>query len=462
VLVRHGTRVKQRALLFLDIAGAVALTQKIPDGFGNTGTSVLQSELVMAGQTRIDCADLPPSSCVFMMFARPIRFDATCRPSATRESGQLMNPSQAAISCHENEIPTFVEPELERLYGNIFSSLRQFRIYGWTPGRTSTYVVRENGELKTILLFEREGARLRVMNEVIALDSAELERFVQYVFSTFESVSVIAFKAIQTDIRRFPFPYQRFNHIEDMTLTLPPTVDAYHASLGKNTRRNIRRHLDRLGRDFPSYRFEILEKDAVDPQLVRDIIEFNRARMADKNIVSIIDEEETRRIIRLVQECGLVGVVTIDGRLCAGAISFRSGSNYFLNVLAHDPRYDDYWLGFLCCYMTINECIARGGDEFHFLWGRYGYKFLLGAVQRDLDNVIIYRSRAQLLRNADFASRIAYEGNLRRLKVWLKYDDGVLSQHARRLMERLRTFKRSITELSGARRDRFLEPSQEQ
>jgi hypothetical protein len=373
-----------------------------------------------------------------------------------------MNSSQAAICCHENEIPAFVEPELDRLYGNIFSSLRQFRIYGWTPGRTSTYVVSENGAPKTILLFERDGPRLRVLNEVITLTTADLERFVQYVFSTFESISVIAFKAIQTDIHRFPFPYQRFNHVEDMTLTLPSTVDAYHASLGKNTRRNIRRHLDRINRDFPTFRFEVRQQQEVDPQLVRDIIEFNRARMADKNIISIIDEDETRRIIRLVQECGLVGVITIDGRLCAGAISFRSGSNYFLNVLAHDPRYDDYWLGFLCCYMTINECIARGGNEFHFLWGRYGYKFLLGAVQRDLDNVVVYRSRAQFLRNANFASRIAYEGYMRRLKVWLKYGDSVLSQHARRLTDRLRAWKNSIGDLSSGSRQAMLNPGREQ
>jgi hypothetical protein len=37
---------KERALFFSAIAGAVALTQKIPDGFGNTGTSFLQSGLV--------------------------------------------------------------------------------------------------------------------------------------------------------------------------------------------------------------------------------------------------------------------------------------------------------------------------------------------------------------------------------------------------------------------------------
>jgi hypothetical protein len=366
-----------------------------------------------------------------------------------------MNASEATILCHENEVPAFVEPELDRLYGNIFSSLRQFRVYGWKPGQTSTYVVRHDGRASTVLLFERDGSRLRVMNEAIALDSAELERFVNYIFSTFASVDVIAFKAIETDIRRFAFPFQRFNHLEDLTLKLPSTVDEYHASLGKNTRRNIRRHLGRIERDFPSCRFEAYEKDAVDPQMVREIIEFNRARMAGKNIASMIDEDETRRIIRLVRECGMVGVMKIDGRLCAGAISFQSGSNYFLNVLAHDPRYDDYWLGFLCCYRTISEAIERGGKEFHFLWGRYDYKFMFGAVQRDLDNVIVYRNHAQLMRNARFAGQVAYEGYLRRLKVWLKYGDSFLSQTARRLTDRMRNLKRSIPELPAANQQAY-------
>lgn len=327
-----------------------------------------------------------------------------------------MNASEATILCHENEIPAFVEPELDRLYGNIFSSLRQFRIYGWQPGRTSTYVVRQNGRTKTVLLFERDGPRLRVMNEVITLDSDELERFAGYIFSTFASVDVIAFKAIETDIRRFAFPFQRFNHLEDLTLGLPPTVDEYHASLGKNTRRNIRRHRSRLERDFPSFRFEVHEKDALDPQLVREIIEFNRARMAGKNIASMIDEEETRRIIRLVRECGMVGVMKIDGRLCAGAISFQSGSNYFLNVLAHDPRYDDYWLGFLCCYMTICECIARGGKEFHFMWGREEHKALLLGVQKEFDHLTLYRSRVHYLRDSPNLLRNAFNACTQQLK----------------------------------------------
>lgn len=372
-----------------------------------------------------------------------------------------MTVNDIAISCYENEVPPFVEAELERLYGNIFSSLSQFRIYGWNSRGASTYVVTCGGVPTVILLYRRDGGTVHVMNEVITLDNVEIGRFSSFVFERYHDVNVIAFKAIETERKRLPFPFQRHNHLEDMELDLPESVDAYFPTLGKSTRRNIRRHLDRIGRTFPSFRFEVVERDAMTPARVREIIELNRTRMAGKNIESIIDEQETQRIIDLVRTCGLVGVVTIDDRLCAGAISFKSGQNYFLNVLAHDPRYDDYWLGFLCCYLTICESIARGGKEFHFLWGRYDYKYLLGARRRDLDNIVLYRSRLQLLRNADIARRVAMEGYKRAFKVWIKYGDSFMSQQARRLVERLRVWRKAAEEVEAGSASAFLHTSEE-
>jgi len=354
-----------------------------------------------------------------------------------------MTASEAVIFIYENEVPAFVEAEMERLYGNIFSSLTQFRIYGWTGGETSTYLVRRNDVPAVILLFRRHGRRIQVLNEGIHLDDTELSRFSDFLFSRYRDVNVISFKAIETTLKRMRFPHQRFNHLEDMTLALPASADEYFAGLGKRTRRNIRRHLERIEEAFPTFRFEVFEKTETTPRRVREIIDFNRARMAEKNIMSNIDEREAQHIVDLVQAKGLVGAITIDGQLCAGAISFRSGDNYFLNVLAHDPRYDSYWMGFLCCYLTIRECIARGGREFHFLWGRYEYKFLLGAVQRDLDNVVVYRSRMRLLRNLDIACASARQGYVRALKIWLRYEDGFIAQRARKLVERLRAWRRS-------------------
>ena len=366
-----------------------------------------------------------------------------------------------SITCYDNDVPSFVEAEMDRLYGNIFSSLLEFRVYGWVAGTTSTYVVSRGGQIITLLMFKRDHGRIQVLNETIRLDAEDMQRFANFVFQRYPDVQTISFKAIETDGGDLGFPHQRFNHLEDITLRLPTTTEQYLASLGKNTRRNIKRYTDRLMRTFPSCRFEVYEGNAVREEDVRAMIQFNHDRMADKNIVSVIDEEETRRIIRLVKGCGLVGIMTIDGQIAAGALSYRAGSNYFLNVLAHAPRYDDYWVGFLCCYRTICECIERGGTEFHFLWGRYDYKFTLGAVRRDLDNVTLYRSWIHVARHAALALQQARDGYARQAKLWVKYGDTTMSRRARQLMQHIRKARHAAQDLSRGKRPRLMHSAHE-
>lgn len=149
------------------------------------------------------------------------------------------------------------------------------------------------------------------------------------------------------------------------------------------------------------------------------MVELNRARMIGKSRVSYIDHEETERIIKLVRSRGLVCLMTIDGRICAGVINYRVGENYFLKVIARDPAYNDYRLGMLCCYLGIRECIEKGGKEYHFLWGRYEYKYRLLGIQRDLDHLPIYRSRTQFVLNARRAARIAFNGYAHMANAWL-------------------------------------------
>lgn len=352
------------------------------------------------------------------------------------------------VACYEHEVPPFVGEEMERLYGHISSSLIQFKIYGGLTEQTSTYVVRKGDEFTTILLFRRDGERVDVINQSIKLTSEDIARFAQHIFTTYKAVNLISFHAVQAEALELPFPFQRFSCTDDIVLKLPGTVDEYLASLGKNTRRNIRRYMDRLKRTFPSFRYDCHVGDAVNEQHVRAIIEFNRARMAGKHKVSTIDCEEEERIVQLAKACGLIGVATIDGRICAGAIAYRCGENYFLYVIAHDPQYDGYWIGILCCYLTICECIVRGGKAFHFYWGRYEYKFSLGAVARQLDHIAIYRSRTQVLLNARSALRIVYNGYMNKTRLALlekaRQRDSLASRLLSQTFNHLRRGKRFI------------------
>ncbi len=307
---------------------------------------------------------------------------------------------------------------MEHLYGNLYSSLAQLRVSG-VLNNASTYVVYCGDDITTVFLFRRIKDRVEVLNEAIRIEEEEIIRFVKYVFASFVSVRIISFRAIQTDLRRMPFTYQRFNYLEDIVAELPQSVEHYTASLGKKTRSNMRRYLKMIKQDFPSFTFSAVENEAADDALIHRIIALSKARMSARNKASPINEEEIDRLINLVKECGLVGIITIDGCVCAGAIICRVGDNCFLRILAHDSAYNKYSLGRLCCYLTISECIVRGAKEFHFLWGRCDYKYLFLGVQRDLDYLAVYRSRIQLLLNADLALKAWVRSSVRQVKLWL-------------------------------------------
>jgi hypothetical protein len=334
-------------------------------------------------------------------------------------ANRRIEPDGVTVACYQNHIPPFIEAEMERLYQNLFSSMLQFRVYGALDGAVNSYVVWKDREVISVFLFVRESGRVQVLNEVIRIGQDDVERFANYLFSAFPDIEVISFRAVRLEIERLSYPSQRFNYSEDIVLELPPSVEAYHNSLGKNTRRNIKRYTERLMRTFPSFSFTLSEGEEVDRRDVREIVRMNHARMAGKHKVSMIDDQETDRIITLVQEKGMVGVARIDGRVVAGTICYRFGENFFLSVIAHDPQYDHYWLGILCCYQTIRACIARGGKEFHFLWGKYEYKFTLLATPRDLDNLDVYRSWAKLATNSDVVLQSTLRGMKRRATIAL-------------------------------------------
>jgi hypothetical protein len=105
-------------------------------------------------------------------------------------------------------------------------------------------------------------------------------------------------------------------------------------------------------------------------------------------------------------------------------------------------RLEAAWLGTLCSYLTICECIARVGSEYHFLWGQYEYKYRLLGVQRDLDCLVVYRSRAHVVLCSDLALTIAVRGYLRAAKVWLRdrasSKDSVVPRLALNVLRRMR------------------------
>lgn len=353
-------------------------------------------------------------------------------------SGQQAH--QPAIECYENTVPYFADAALQKLYGSLFASLAYGRVYGGHEN-ASTYVERDGDTPRCVWLYRVDGDDVHVLNEGIRIGHDEVQRFASHIFAAHRAARRIVFHAVQAPAWRPPVPYLRYNCLEDTVLTLPHSAPEYLASLGKSTRSYINRYLNKLKRDFPAFDFQTFAAHEIDPQQVWRIIEFNRSRMQNKGKDSINDDETTRRIIRLAQKCGMVAVLTIGGRICAGTINYRVGDNYFLEAIAHDPAYNDYRLGTLCCYLTICECIARGGGEYHFLWGEDDYKARLGGTRRDLEHLVLYRSHWQMLASPGAVLRDLRAAGSRKLRLWLRdarHRDTVVARAATALADAVR------------------------
>lgn len=330
--------------------------------------------------------------------------------------------SVVSAYCYENQIPDFVRKEITQRYGSIFSSLEKLHLSG-NSSNVSTFVAKKDGQILALLLFKRVGNSIQVLNQVITLTQEDINYFASYVFKTFTGIDAISLIAVHTDLQHLSFPFQRFNYSEDIVVTLPANPKEYLSSLGKSTRHNLNYYRNKLNRDFPPFTFTVYEKQAITAFHIRAVLDLSKQRIEGKGKSFGFSEQEQEHLFQLAQVDGLVGLIEIDGKVCAGSICYRAGDNYCLEVISHDPRFNEYRLGTLCCYLTIAECIDKGAKEFHFLWGEYDYKYRFLGQQRKLDNIAIYRSRWHMARKWKLVLRMQFNGAIRSAKNWKNNPD---------------------------------------
>lgn len=330
-----------------------------------------------------------------------------------------METSPQTVACYENMIPDFVPGKLEQLYGSMYASFAHFQVYGGLDN-ASTYVSGSETEIKDIFLYRRTHRRVQVINEQMQLDDESINSFARTMFERYPDVNSVCFHAVDIAKSRMDFPYQHHVCTNDITMPLPATVDEYYAKLGKSSRKTLNQNGNRLQRRYQTFQFTVLDSNQVSESQLREVIALNHARMAGKSRVSAINEKEAASIIAFTKQCGLTGLITIDGKIRAGAICFRIGDHFHLRVIGHDPEYNTYGLGMLCCYRTICECITRGGTMFHFMWGQEEYKYRLLGEQRQLTHIVIYRSHGKMLVNCAGVLRTQLQGWRLQSHMWLQ------------------------------------------
>lgn len=320
------------------------------------------------------------------------------------------------VTLHAGGVPAAVEAQLVDLYDTLHASLAFFRIFR-EARPLHCYVAARDGRALAIFVFVLRHGRIEVLNEMIAVEPRELERFVRHVFRTFPAVGGVGFRAVSADTGNLPFPLQRHAAKETYVIDLPATAQDYTAALGKSTRTAVRYQLNKVARDNPSFTSRFWEREEIDPEHVRAILRMSEVRISGKAHRFTHDSE---RIVRLARECGFVHGLFIDGRLVAGSVNYRVGAGVFGEAIGQDAAFERYGLGKLTVYLTVCESIARGARKFYLGGGRFDFKSRMLGVRLEMDRIEIYRSYGAMLRHADQAARTAFDGRLRRLKTWLR------------------------------------------
>ena len=337
-----------------------------------------------------------------------------------------INTDEVPVACFMYEIPSFVESELIRLYETLHSSLAFFRIYR-SLDRANCYVAGSHGQPRTILLFTCNGRQVDVLNEMIEIEQAELQRFVRYIFTRFAEIDVVSFKALKTAGSQFGLPLQRHASKSTYLITLPATGEGYTASIGKSTRAGLRHQMNNVVRDFATFESKFFVNHEVREDDVRAIVRFSEERIGVKGVRF---KHNVDRIMALARRCGFISVFLIDGRICAGSINYSVGTSYFGDVTGYDPRYEKYGLGKLCVHQTICESIRRGARRFYLGGGAFDFKKRMLGVPVCMDELTIYRSRPRMMLSpvkvmrAAMAARIASAKTMmhhHKEKPWAKY-----------------------------------------
>ena len=330
-------------------------------------------------------------------------------------STQPVHADGATIFMYAADMAPLVHKALEDAYQMLQSSLPFFRVFRSLEG-THCYIDRRGGRARTVLLFTCRKRRVDVLNEMIEIDQGDLERFTACVFSHFETVDIISFKAIRTPANGLRFPLQQHASKDTYVIALPETPEQYTSSIGKSTRANIRQQTNGLHRHFPTFKSLFFTKADISAAHIRAIIGFSETKINAKGVAFSYDVDS---ITRLARECGFVNIFSIDGRICAGSINYQVDTSYFGEVTGYDPEFEKFGLGKLCVHQTICESIARGGKKFYLGGGVFDFKQRLLGEVLSMDEVHLYRSRFKQITHADVAARALIVAQVRRLKKML-------------------------------------------
>ncbi len=309
------------------------------------------------------------------------------RRSTARESRVARIPDLGAV-IHDG-VPGDLAGEIPGLYGCLFSTLEY---------QTAFELEHPNGvcvleEPRHVLLFTRRGAEVDVYNRACPCGPVEIDRICRALFRAFPAVRRVRLEVLFPP-EELPVPWSPVKELTYLMIDLPSSVDEYHHSLGKSTRKTIRGYGNRLRRDHPDVRTETVDPDGRGREYVDRLVDWKISRFRECGRTTYWETspdmaERTAALLELVGQCR---VTYIGGAAAAIHLCLRVGDTVVGFEGAYDPAYEPYRLGFLTMYDAVCAAIESGASRFNAMAGSPAPKEMLGAKPVVTRRVTIHRS----------------------------------------------------------------------
>ena len=161
-------------------------------------------------------------------------------------------------------------------------------------GETRALRITRDGKTVHLIPYVQENGEFKILLKLFRIDGELLDALTEHIFATHD-VDSISIDLLASGIR--PRKSVITRRLQDFVLALPESLDDYQKAIGKTTRLQIHKGINRLEKQFQDFRFRLFEKAEAGADTLNRIIDLNHARMHRNHKRSGIDPAYRNRII---------------------------------------------------------------------------------------------------------------------------------------------------------------------
>ena len=170
--------------------------------------------------------------------------EPTLRPTSAAASESSL-PSQTAASVidypdlgsrvHLGHVPRSLTDALPELYSSVFCLIDYIGLFD-RPANLNACVLDDPPH---VVLFTVRGRDAVILNRLFDIDATSARRVCQSIFRALPNVRRVSVRHSKLDPADIGLPFRMLSVGDDLVMPLPSTLEEYHRTLGRSTRKNL-------------------------------------------------------------------------------------------------------------------------------------------------------------------------------------------------------------------------------